>query len=583
MGTPLTGPDAVRLDDLAADPPRHWLFRDQLATGSAVRLADVVGQLAEADRQARELGRWVIVAVAYESAPAFDAALRAKPSPPAGMPFLWWAAFSDRRASDLIASTGPLPLELHRRPNVLPYAAAVEDVRRRIEAGEVYQVNVTDRVGGALRGTPQQLYEAMLSAQSAAFGALLSLGASTVVSASPELFFRWDGDTVTCRPMKGTAARRPRPADDRAAARELRASAKEQAENLMIVDLLRNDLARLGARSVRVDELFRLERYETVWQLTSTLRAEVPDPTTLVDVFRALFPCGSVTGAPKIAATAVIDELEREPRGVYCGAIGCLAPPGRGPRAVFSVPIRTAVCDHDGRLTYGVGAGITWSSDPAQEDAEVAAKAEVLSTAWPAFELLETLRRDATGAVHLGAHLDRLAESADWFAIPFDRLGAEQAVAALGRTEVARRLRLLLARDGTLTVEDRPPEPGPEVVRLATDTAVTRSDDLFCCHKTTARSHYAAALARHPDVDDVVLVNEHGRAIETTVGNLLFRLDGCWWVPPLSDGGLPGIGRRYALESGAVRERSIQAAELAGCEALAVVNDLRGRRPAELR
>lgn len=213
----------------------------------------------------------------------------------------------------------------------------------------------------------------------------------------------------------------------------------------------------------------------------------------------------------------------------------------------------------------------------------MAAKAAVLRTAWPSFELLETLRRDSTGAVHLGAHLDRLAESADWFAIPFDRPATEQAVAALGPTEVARRLRVLLARDGTLTVDDRPLDAAPGVVRLAVDTAVTRSDDLFCCHKTTARSHYAAALARHPGTDDVILVNEHGRAVETTVGNLLFKLDGRWWSPPLGDGGLPGIGRRYALESGEVRERSVLAAALAGCEALAVVNDLRGRRPAELR
>jgi para-aminobenzoate synthetase/4-amino-4-deoxychorismate lyase len=338
---------------------------------------------------------------------------------------------------------------------------------------------------------------------------------------------------------------------------------------------------------VRVPELFSLERYETVWQLTSTIEADLRPGTTLLDVFRCLFPCGSVTGAPKIAAMAVIDELEREPRGEYCGAIGVLAPPGHEPRAVFSVPIRTAVIDDavppDRRITYGVGAGITWSSDPRAEDAEVTAKALVLRTRWPEFELLETLRRDDAGTHHLALHLDRMGASADWFAIPFDRAGIERAAAALPAAATPHRLRLLLDRHGTLTVDDAPLDPAPPVVALAIDDVATPADELFCCHKTTARGLYDAARARHPGADDVVLVNEHGMAIETTVANLAFRVDGRWFVPPLGDGGLPGIARQLALASGTVGERSIRATDLQACEELAVVNDLRGWRTAHLQ
>jgi para-aminobenzoate synthetase/4-amino-4-deoxychorismate lyase len=217
--------------------------------------------------------------------------------------------------------------------------------------------------------------------------------------------------------MKGTAERRPRPADDEAAAARLRASTKEQAENVMIVDLLRNDLGRIArVGSVRVPDLFTVERYETVWQLTSTVCADVDDDVELSDVLTALFPCGSVTGAPKIAAMDIIADLESDPRGVYCGAIGVLAPPGHGPRAVFSVPIRTAVLDPVGRTyEYGAGGAITWSSDPAAEDAELRAKARILTRSHRALSVLETLRNESDGLANVTAHLDRMEASARWF------------------------------------------------------------------------------------------------------------------------------------------------------------------------
>jgi para-aminobenzoate synthetase / 4-amino-4-deoxychorismate lyase len=253
-------------------------------------------------------------------------------------------------------------------------------VRACIAAGDTYQCNLTDRLRTTLPGTPEQLYAALAGRQGGAFHAWLDLGEHAVVSASPELFVEWSGDALVTRPMKGTAARGNTPAKDAAAAERLRTSAKDRAENLMIVDLLRNDLSRVARTgSVVVRSLFDLEAYPTVWQLTSEVAASARPGTTLVDLLRALFPSGSVTGAPKVSTMRLIRELEPTPRGVYCGAIGVVGPPDSGMRARFSVPIRTAVVHRaTGEAVYGAGGGIVWDSDPAAERAELLAKAAVL-------------------------------------------------------------------------------------------------------------------------------------------------------------------------------------------------------------
>jgi para-aminobenzoate synthetase/4-amino-4-deoxychorismate lyase len=262
---------------------------------------------------------------------------------------------------------------------------------------------------------------------------------------------------------------------------------------------------------------------------------------------------------------------------VYCGAIGVLAPPGHGPRAVFSVPIRTAVLDPVGRTyEYGAGGAITWSSDPAAEDAELRAKARILTRSHRALSVLETLRNESDGLANVTAHLDRMEASARWFGYPFHRAEIEDRLRALEPVDRLQRIRVLLDQSGITTVERQAVQPATEPVVLAVDQVVTRSDDPYCCHKTTWRRHYDEARARHPAADDVVLVNERGHAIETTIANLAYRLGDRWFVPPLSDGGLPGVARGLALGAGRVVERSINAADLGTCDELAVVNDLRG-------
>ncbi len=546
-----------------------------------------VDEVVRAAAAAAQAGAWVVGYLAYEAGAAFDDAFPRRATPH-GLPYAQFVAFGERRnvaALDATEHSSHELVDLERVPSPTSYEDDVEEIRRRIELGDAYQVNLTSRFHARLIGDPFSLYASMACAQRGAYNVYLEFGDLGVVSASPELFLEWDGTTVTTKPMKGTVRRGRRLSDDAEAAAWLRASRKDRAENVMIVDLLRNDLSRVAELgSVRVPALFDLERYETVWQLTSTVQATTRPAVDLVDLLAATFPCGSITGAPKASAMSIIDSLEPEPRGVYCGAIGILAPPGHGPTARFSVAIRTAVMRRStGHFIYGSGGGITWSSDPAAESAEVDAKARVLTERRPAFRLLETLRLTAEGPVHLAQHLDRLEASAAWFGFGFDRARTEQRIGALSCGDVPNRLRVLLGRDGTVEIETMPLARTPDgPVRLAIDTVRVRSDDTFSCHKTTNRAHYDAARARLGDADDVILANERGEVVETTVANLLFRIGGQWYVPPLASGGLNGVGRQLLIDDGSVVERTLLVTDIHACDALAVVSSLRGRRPAIL-
>jgi para-aminobenzoate synthetase/4-amino-4-deoxychorismate lyase len=357
----------------------------------------------------------------------------------------------------------------------------------------------------------------------------------------------------------------------------------------MIVDLLRNDLGRIApAGGVTWSDVFDLERYETVWQLTSTVEATLATGSGLVDVFRALFPCGSVTGAPKVSTMRIITDLEDSPRGVYCGAVGFLAPHGSGfPTARFNVAIRTVVVDTEtGVAEYGVGGGITWDSRAPAEFDETVAKAQVLTTRRPRFELFETMRHEpGTGFLHLDRHLRRLAGSAAYFGFTLDE---REAVTALAR-EAARfpdrpaRIRLTLYQDGRVETGGVAVAHHPDVVRVALDTGDPVDPvDPTLFHKTTRREIYRSAMARHPGADDVLLTNLRGEVTESTVANLIVRVGGRWYTPALESGLLAGIGREVALEEGWLEERVITVAELAGAEAIELLSDNRGRRTVEL-
>ena len=583
---PSSAPTWARADDRRA--ARSHVYHGPVGAFETDVLDDVVATIERADAARRD-GAWVVGFVAYEAASAFDAAFPVR-RPPTGTPLVRFIAFATREP--VVALTAP---DAPTAPavDVDPWTGgdaferAVDDIRRRIARGDVYQVNLTDRVHGRVRDGSFDLYRAMALAQGGSYNVYFTHDGLSVVSASPELFFEWDGDTITARPMKGTAPRGLRALDDAAQRSRLVASEKDQAENVMIVDLLRNDLSRVACRgSVRVPALLDVERYETVWQLTSTITATARHGLALAELFAATFPCGSVTGAPKAAAMAIIDELEATPRGVYCGAIAVLAPDGHrhGPRARVAVAIRTAVVDEaTGRVTYGSGGGITWPSEPAAERAELEHKVQVLITSRPAFRLLETLRLDGDGARRVDAHLDRLAASAARFGFVFDLEAARRAVDALGRPVSPRRLRLLVASDGSVEALVGDLDAGVESVRLAVDrNHPMRHDDLFCLHKTTNRGHYDAARTRFPEADDVIIVNERDQVVETTIANVLYRIGEEWFVPPLSCGGLDGVGRAELVARGEVTERALPVDALTSCDELAVVSSLRGRRCAVL-
>ncbi len=450
-------------------------------------------------------------------------------------------------------------------------------------------MNFTLRMLATVKGDPRGLYRDLCFAQRGAYAAYLDLGRYRVLSASPELFFRIDGERITTRPMKGTAPRGRWLAEDERIRASLQGSVKDRAENAMIVDLLRNDLGRIARDgSVAWSDVFDAERYETIWQLTSTVDADLRPRTTLLDAFRALFPSGSVTGAPKVRTMDLIAELEAAERGVYCGTVGYLAPAGTaGPRARFNVAIRTVVCDADsGSAVYGVGGGITWDSRAQGEYGEVLAKARVLTARRPEFRLLESLLHDPdAGYRRLDEHVDRLRASATYFAFGFDEASVRRSLVGAATRYVGKptKVRLLLDRHGRVETGAAPIAASREPVRLAIDRDhPVDPTDVMLFHKTTLRDRYDDAALRHPDADDVILVNDRSEVTESTRANVAVRIDGRWWTPPLTAGLLPGCERAALVRDGTLGERTISVDELMDGEAIAVLSSVRPWREAVL-
>ena len=575
-------------------------FRQPIEVISARRLEEVAPALARVEAAALE-GRWAAGFVSYEAAPAFDSAFRVSESGP--LPLLWLGVFERpvplEKANQRVSPLSSPPLEVvptdapfdlgEWTPDVEApeYHRCIGLIRDAIRDGAVYQVNYTVRLRAPFTGDALALHRRLCAAQGSSYSAHLDLGRFNILSASPELFFERRGSTITCRPMKGTARRgRWREEDEEAGARLL-ASEKDRAENAMIVDLVRNDLGRISEfGSVRARDVFKLEAYRTVHQMTSTIESDMREGTTLLDLFRSVFPCGSVTGAPKIAATGFITDLERAPRGVYCGAIGYVEPGGD---CVFNVPIRTVVVDREqGEAEYGVGGGIIWDSSPAEEYAEVLAKAEILKAEWPEFSLLETFRSDrptdGPSPVRLSAHLERMEASAAYFGFRFSATEVETAVErALAEAENGSanswRVRALSDEQGRVSVEVTPcdlPDPRASAPRpIGFASHPVSSDDPFLFHKTTHRVAYESRAAEHPDLFDVLLVNEDGYVTEFTRGNVVAEIDGSEWTPPRERGLLAGIFRGELLAEGRIQERLLTPAQVRGASHLWLINSVR--------
>jgi para-aminobenzoate synthetase/4-amino-4-deoxychorismate lyase len=582
-------PVTARFDDLVGGTALSFGRSRRVLSAHAPE--DVVPLLAEVERATAD-GCWAFGYLAYEAAAGLDPRWAVAGRSASGV--LPLAVFALCDPPDQVPPV-PAPAGRSRDYAIGPWRRrwteaghreSVARVRDHIAAGDTYQLNLTVRMDAPVSGDLMQLYADLAWAQQGAHAAYLDLGRFAVVGASPELFFEWRDDVLVTRPMKGTAPRGRTSLEDAGHRDRLLGSEKERAENLMIVDLLRNDLGQIAeVGSVQVPSLFAAERYGTVWQLTSDVTARPRPGTGLVDVFRALFPSGSVTGAPKQRTMELIQELEPEPRGVYCGAVGVVAPPGAPFRARFNVAIRTLTVDRNaGTAEFGTGGGITWASDAADEHAELLAKTAILAEPFEEFALLETMAHvPGEGVRNLPGHLARLADSAAYFGFRLDRRAVtEQLDAALDR-DVPARVRLLLRRDGSIGISTAPlPEPADRPVRLAVDAEPVDSDQLWFRHKTTRRDVYTDRARRHPEADDVVLVNAHGQVTETTIANLAVLLDGRWWTPPLAAGCLPGVERGRLVAGGELRERGLTPDDLRRADALAVVSSLRGRRDAVL-
>ncbi|HEU4324095.1 MAG TPA: aminodeoxychorismate synthase component I [Roseiflexaceae bacterium] len=562
--------------------PEGWrVFRDPALVVEARTPDEVVPALRRIEALVEGEGLHAVGFLAYEAASAFDPALETHA---ASGPLLWFGLYGGSETFELPPPPGLPALDWRPDQSRDEYARAIERIKALIAAGDTYQVNYTMRLRAPFDGDAWALFAQLAHAQPSPYAAFIDTGDLALCSVSPELFFRLESRALSARPMKGTAARGRTLAEDQAQAGWLHASEKNRAENVMIVDMMRNDIGRVArVGSVRVPELLTVERYPTVWQMTSTVTAETD--AGLPEIMAALFPCASITGAPKARTMQIIRELERAPRRVYTGCIGSYAP---GRRAQFSVAIRTALVDRAaGQAEYGVGGGIVWDSASAEEYDECLLKARVLTAPQPGFALLETLlwRPDA-GYALLDRHLARLADSARYFGVPLEPALARCALEDLAATlpPADQRVRLLVSQDGTPRCEHAPLAPAPDrPVLLGIAPAPVDSANPLLYHKTTARQVYEAALAACPGCDDAVLWNERGELTETCIGNLALRLDGALLTPPVASGLLPGTLRAELLEQGTLREQTLTLADLERCEALFVLNSVRGVRPAQIR
>jgi para-aminobenzoate synthetase/4-amino-4-deoxychorismate lyase len=574
-------------------------------------------------------GLWCVGYLRYEAASAFDAALLTHP---ADGPLAWFGVFdqalpwpqdtqgnsSASPVQDAAANIGTsLPQDTRTSPSTAPttlqwqrpltrsqFDAHMHSIHQAIAAGEFYQVNYTAPLLGELTGDAATLFTRLQRAQPGGYAAYINTGAEQILSVSPELFFDWQGDHILTRPMKGTAPRGDTAAQDQARAQALVASPKERAENVMIVDLLRNDLSRIAQpHTVKVPALFQVQTLPTVLQMVSDVTARTRAGTTLSDVFGALFPCGSITGAPKVRAMQMIHTLEPQPRGVYCGAIGVVRPGGH---ATFNVAIRTVTL-RGSRATCGIGSGITADASAAAEWQEWQHKRAFLERASDDFKLLETLRLQ-DGQFHLLAlHLARLHSAARHFGYPFDEARIRQALQALlpaspthpagmerhqhlagdagAHTELAAvesvsslwRVRLLLDAQGMPHAEKFIQNSTPAQVLLA-QAAIPfeASSSEFTRFKTTHRAHYEAFAPTDPAVFDTLLYNAQGELTECTRGNIAVLLDGQWLTPALHCGLLPGVGRADFITQGRLKEAVITLADLPRVQGWAFVNSLRG-------
>ncbi len=554
----------------------RWLqFSQPVKVLRAERIEDVLPMLQEAE----ESGLFAAGFISYEAAPAFDHALKTHAAE--AFPYLYLGLF---HAPEVLENLEEPPSAHFKIGELKPsvsrdeFKQAIHQVKDQIAAGATYQVNYTYRLHADFEGDAWVFFYELVKGQRTEHAAFIETDDFTICSASPELFFNLSHGKITARPMKGTAKRGLTLSDDWKQAEALRESEKDRAENIMIVDMIRNDIGRVAeAGSVETVSKYDVEKYPTVWQMTSTVQGKSDEG--VASTLNALFPCASITGAPKAKTMAIIQSLETSPRKVYTGSMGFMTPSGE---AYFNVAIRTALIEN-GQLEFGVGGGIVWDSDADAEFEETLTKARILTQPRPDFQLLETmLWEPVSGFFLMNEHMQRLGKSAAYFDIPLDMHSVMQGLDDVSQTleNKPHRIRLLVSRDGnseiqTFPIDERTAGPAIPPLRVTLAKEPVDSQDVFLSHKTTHRVVYEKAKESFPDCDDVILWNEKGEITEGCIANIIIRKDGRLVTPPVECGLLAGTFREHLLTSGEIEESSITIDELKSADEVFLVNSVR--------
>ena len=567
----------VLLDDArasGASPAR--LYVNPVRTISA-ESSEQIAPLLEELRAAKEQRLHVAGYLAYDAGSALLPQLAAA----GNAPLAWFGLFEqfETISTDAIMSKLPDPAGVwlsSLRPGIsrAEYSKAFEAVQDYIAAGDIYQANLTFPLSADYVGDPLALYAALRPRAAAGYGGVIWTGERHYLSFSPEMFFALKDRRVTTKPMKGTAGRHADADADLAAAEHLRTDPKQRAENLMIVDLLRNDLSRVcEAGSVAVPELFHIESYPTVHQMTSTVIGTLPEGSDATDVIQALFPCGSITGAPKIRAMQIIDEVENAPRGIYCGSIGRIDANGD---AAFNVGIRTfTLCEQQKTVSLGLGSGIVADSHESDEWAECLAKGDFAKLEGSGFDLIETMRFEpAQGILRLELHLERMIQSARIFGFEFDRHGVLNKLhAAIFHLNGLSKIRLLASQRGALAIEIRPLVEVNEW-RVAVTPLPVDPNDFRLRHKISDRAFYDEARKSRKDCDEVIFVGKDGRLTEGSISAIFVERGGKFLTPRLETGLLPSVLRREMIDDGRAEEADLNIDDLS--DGFLVGNSLRG-------
>ena len=580
-----------------AAPAQNYVLLDDQATGrqlyftrpEAIITAHSIDEIApafDAIETAIARGKYIAGYFAYELGLALEQSLQALFKTPQTLLRLGvFDAPSETPPAEILYNRKSLDIALTPSWSEAEYSARFDRLKSYIAQGDCYQSNLTFTLRGHTQASAEAIFAGLRQNQPGKYGALLKLGGPDIISFSPELFFERIGDDMRMRPMKGT---RPRSGeDDMAAAEAMRAEPKSQAENLMIVDLLRNDLSRLAKTgSVDVPELFTLETYPTLHQMTSQVTAQLKDGLSWLEIFKGLYPCGSVTGAPKIRAMEIIHELESGPRGPYCGAIGFIAPDNS---ACFNVAIRTAVLEK-GELRYDVGSGVVYDSIAADEYAECLLKSNILRE--PPEHIFETFRREAAGEfVRLDAHLARLksaCEAKDWDYPDADIKRELERVSQLDAGR-ALRIRLQVGRDETglsyARITHTPFTPNTQPLSIAMSRYALTPKRQEAAYKTSKRQFYdgdRARLKASHDVDEVIFLGQNGALCEGSYTSIYLEMDGQIFTPPLSANILPSILRAELIETGKAATRALTQEDLIRADKIWCGNSLRGLIAARL-